>query len=98
MGFFNGNGHTVRNLNITNVVAGFFHTLGSATVKNLFFDSSCSFNGVYAGALAARAVNTSSLYVYHVKSAATVNGQGPTGGLIGALETAKQCINYCFHL
>ena len=49
-GIFNGNGHTISNLHIkvddnneTKSYSGFFGHLYNATVKNLVFDSSCTF-------------------------------------------------------
>ena len=91
-GKFNGNGHTVRNLKIQSEEAGFFGALGNATVHDLSFDSTCTFTGNYAGALAARTSNAFQVEILNVHSAANVNGRDVTGGLIGVIDAQSQTI------
>ena len=100
-GAFNGNGHTISGLNMTlessnDSYAGFFYALGNATVRDLHFDSSCVFDGTWAGALAAYIMCADGTYIFNVSSAATVRSSGVAGGLIGSIECTSSPTNVTF--
>lgn len=108
MGTFNGNGHTIKNLNDTGDAygAGLFRTIGSgATICNLTFEN-VNINAAStsnAGTLAAKIVKniTSKPIVIdnvYVKSG-TLSGKKNVGGLVGytnGVYLIKNCTNNAF--
>lgn len=98
-GVFNGNGHTISNLVIdrecrSNGDAGLFEALGHATVKNLHFDSSCLFRGIWAGAVAVKA-DSGTVKIINVSSAARVETCGVSGGIVGMVSpTSSNSIHF----
>lgn len=86
-GTFNGKGHMIKNLVMNNAEAsgyagaGLFCRLQNAVVKDLVFDSSCSFTAESSGALSVEA--TALLTVSKITNKAAVNGTEIVGGIIG---------------
>ena len=90
-GNFNGNGHTISGLQMnvhhgSNSDAGFFHSIEGGVVRDLYFDETCSFNGSWAGSLAAKVIG--SVSIYNVSTRATVQG-GFAGGIVGIVGGGK---------
>ena len=87
-GLFQGNGHSIkgykRGYNEFYKNDGLFCSLKDATIENVAFDSSCSFNGNNAGALAVNA--SGPLTVINVTNEASVKGKHRVGGFIGSIE------------
>ena len=86
-GVFNGKGHKIKNLVMNNTEesgyagAGLFCCLENAVVKDLVFDSSCSFTAESSGALSVMA--TKSLTVSKVTNKADIYGSEIVGGILG---------------
>ena len=90
-GKFDGKGHTISGLKINvlhaqNSAAGFFHSIEGGVVRDLYFDETCSFNGSWAGSLAAKVIG--SVSIYNVSTRATVQG-GFAGGIVGIVGGGK---------
>ena len=90
-GTFNGNGHTISGLNMSvkygsSSDAGFFYALGNAVIRDLHFDETCAFDGVWAGALAVKIRDATDVIIINVSSAATVRSGSVAGGLICAID------------
>ena len=102
-GTFNGNGHTISGINMTleytdGSDAGFFYALDNAIIRDLHFDSSCVFDGAWAGALAVKTWCADGAHVINVSSAATVRSGSAAGGLIGALVCTSSSSDVTFEL
>ena len=88
-GVVRGNGHTVRGLVMKNSQtvgyshAGLFCSLKDATVDNLVFDSSCSFDGSFAGSLSP--IIAGSVSVVNVINQAAISGYEGVGGFVGRI-------------
>lgn len=82
-GVLKGNGYSIKNLKINVTDGGLFTRLKDATVENLIFESSCSFEGTDVGALCGKA--TGKVVVKNVANNAPVTGTGRAGGLIGSV-------------
>ena len=93
-GVFHGNGHSIKGLSMKNKErndynnAGLFCELNHATIENLVFDSSCSFDGITAGALAVNV--TGSLTVNNVTNKAQVSGNTRVGGFVSFVSGLQQ--------
>ncbi len=103
MGFFEGNGHTIRNLNIsfkseTDRGIGIFGWVSSSVVvQNLIVDSSCSITGYeYVGVIGAYkdmrlnnpTINTANFV--NIVNHANITGTGPDsccGGILGSVRS-----------
>ena len=84
-GIFNGNGHSIKNLNIelTQNGVGLFCRLERATIKNLVIEDSCSFTGGIAGALTPYVLESGDVTFSNVKNQADVKGGQFAGGYVG---------------
>ena len=92
-GRFDGNGYSIKGLNMNTQIrgydgAGLFCNLKNAIVENFVIDSSCSFNGISAGALSVSI--DGSLTVRNIINKAFVNGTDRLGGFIGYIESLEQ--------
>ena len=99
-GVFEGNNHTVSGLRIilphkVASDAGFFYALGSATIRNLRFDSSCVFSGAWAGALAVKTGASSYIRIENIHGEAAVASGGTAGGLIGLINSPHVVLESC---
>ena len=97
-GNFNGNGHTISGLKINvlhaqNSDAGFFHSIEGGAVRDLYFDETCSFNGSWAGSLAAKVIG--SVSIYNVSTRAVVQG-GVAGGIVGFVDYGSLVFDSCY--
>ena len=82
-GILDGQGHTIRNLNMNNSEEsyfGLFAETDGATIKNLNIEDSTMVGYDYVGSLIGYSESTS---VINVQSSASVDGQNSIGGLIG---------------
>ena len=88
-GIIQGNNHTIKGLKMkkNNGHAGLFCGLDDATIEDLIFDESCTFNGVVAGSLSVMA--SGNVRLESVVNHAKVSGSSFTGGLIGYIENAS---------
>ena len=92
-GEFKGNGYSVKGLkmnntnNVTYQNAGLFCNLENTVISSLVIDSSCSFIGDMAGALAVSV--TGSLKATNATNHADVNGKTNVGGLIASMTESK---------
>ena len=99
-GVLHGKGHAIKGLVMDNRQsneydrAGLFCSLKGASVDNLIFDSSCSFNGQYAGALSPFVVGSAS--VINVTNKAAVSGYEGVGGFIGRIQDADKGSTFSF--
>ena len=95
-GVFNGKGHSIKGLEMNATkYAGLFCSLKDATVQNLVFDPSCSFNGTEgAGALSVNL--TGSVLIQNVTNKAAVSGNVKAGGLIGYAEGIEEELSISF--
>lgn len=104
-GVLNGNGHTIRGLEMDNKEktsysnAGLFCVLENATVNDLVIDRSCSFVGKGVGALAVTV--SGSVNLRNVISHASVTGETDIGGFLGLIQktnratvSLENCANY----
>ena len=109
-GTFDGQGHAIRNLKInsTSDIAGFFGYSYGVTIKNIVFDSSCSFTSTASGDGVTRLgpishVNGVENIIENIVNMAnmTVFGSNANyivaGGIVGKAgykSTLKNCVNY----
>ncbi len=97
-GYFNGNGHTISGLNLTEGVtsAGLFQKVEDATVVDLGLENfSVAGNFNYAGALAGEIVKNSTISCVYVKGANINAGNGIAGALAGVISNSKD-ISSCY--
>ena len=98
-GVFDGHNHAIFGLTIVQSKypssAAFFASIGNATIRNLRFDSSCLFDGAWAGALACQTDSGSYVHLVNVHNAATVRGVGSAGGLIGWAFSRQVIMESC---
>lgn len=88
-GTFDGQNHTISNLSYSDVESvnygsGFFHTVGSATIKNVTFDAANIDNNNYnvTGIVAGYSYGSSTFENVSVKNS-YIHGFGKVGGIIG---------------
>jgi len=81
-GIFEGNGHTISGINITNTAkTGFFGYLSGATIRNLTLDGTVSSTTAYTGMLAGVANGLTTIENCTAKG--SVSGTQQVGGFIG---------------
>ena len=107
-GTFDGDGHTISNLN-----HALFNTIGGGTVKNVILDNVSIGSGSNVGAICNEATGTSRIYNcgvlatnstvekdedgydYISSCSSTISGSGYVGGIVGLLDGTSRVIN-CF--
>ena len=94
-GVFDGNNKAIKGLKVKKdgTDVGLFCGLDGATVKNVVFDQSCSFEGARAATVAP--TSTGNVTLENVQSGATIQCTATCGGLIGEAEEIHlvQCQN-----
>lgn len=93
-GFFDGNGHTIRNLTISNDwdASGLFGWACNATIQNFVLDSSCSFTGSnYVGVVGAYPEKNGSLTLSGIINHGNITATGAdAGGILGSCRNFNQ--------
>ena len=99
-GSFDGKGHTIRNLHINGDNAlGFFGNIGSCTLSNIVFDTTCTVEGkTYVGMLAGYAHDDAAIIIgieNNGSVTATGNNAGALVGYVGGFATLNvtNCCN-----
>ncbi|MBQ1212515.1 MAG: hypothetical protein IIX69_03740 [Clostridia bacterium] len=100
-GSFDGQGYTIKGLNINNTVSGnrtaLFGYCDGATIKNCTLYGSVTSNGEYCGAFAGYSQNS---YFINLTSYVTVSGTNYVGGIAGRVLGGSKgaeltsCVNY----
>lgn len=81
-GIFEGNGHTISGINITNIAkTGFFGYLSGATIRNLTLDGTVSSTTAYTGMFAGVANGLTTIENCTAKG--SVSGKEQVGGIVG---------------
>ena len=88
-GVFDGNGHTISNLNVqtTGNGLGFFaYTTGNAEIKNLTFNNvtvKSTNNSNYVGGVVGNAFASTKITNVHITGKIDISGRGYIGGIVG---------------
>lgn len=93
-GKFFGNGHKISGLVINRTCgdlqnACLFAMMKNVFVRDLFFDSTCSFRGAWAAPLSAE-IQAENVTIINVTSAANVEGCAVAGGIVGTVFVDSQ--------
>ena len=96
-GTLNGKGHKIMHLAVRkadDTGAAFFYALENATISDLVFDGSCSFNSTTNAAALALFANYG-VVIQRVVNNATVHGTNVSSGLIGEVKGGPVFIDQC---
>ncbi|MCL1904518.1 MAG: PKD domain-containing protein [Methanomassiliicoccaceae archaeon] len=90
-GTFNGNGHIISGLDISNSYAGLFSNIDNSTIINLGIENASISGTAYIGGIVARAYGKSVIDNCYVTGNITGDGNTiSTGGIVGSISIENQ--------
>ena len=95
-GSFNGNGHTVKGLNVTALYAGLFGSIKDAEIKNVIVQGTVTSNDDSngdAGGIVGRAIGTANTII-NCGNEANVSGGCNVGGILGNSQNSNTVVTF----